>query len=76
LSEGIGAFADAAPQAAARLRAWLDAGHHGDMLWMESRADERASPRGPDARPSGQTAPVRVHTCLQDRSSLCPFILA
>lgn len=40
------ASADAAPQAGARLRQWLDAGHHGDMLWMEERADERASPKG------------------------------
>ena len=37
---------DAAPQAAARLRAWLDAGHHGDMLWMEERAAQRGSPKG------------------------------
>mgnify|MGYP001584483050 CR=1 FL=1 len=37
--------ADAAPQAAARLRAWLDAGHHGDMLWMEERAAQRGSPK-------------------------------
>ena len=40
------ADADAAPQSAARLRQWLDAGHHGDMLWMEERADQRGSPRG------------------------------
>ena len=40
------ADADAAPQSAARLRAWLDAGHHGDMLWMEERAEQRGSPRG------------------------------
>lgn len=38
--------ADAVPQAAARLRAWLDAGHHGDMLWMEERAEQRGSPKG------------------------------
>ncbi len=30
-----------APQ---RLRAYLDAGFHGDMMWMEVRADERADP--------------------------------
>lgn len=44
--------ADVAPQAGARLRQWLDAGHHGDMLWMADRADERASPQGlwPDVR--------------------------
>jgi epoxyqueuosine reductase len=40
------AGADAAPQAGARLRQWLDAGHHGDMLWMEERAEQRGSPRG------------------------------
>ena len=46
------ADADAAPKSAARLRAWLDAGHHGDMLWMEERAHQRGSPRGlwPDVR--------------------------
>jgi len=40
------ASADAAPQAGARLRQWLADGCHGDMLWMETRADERASPAG------------------------------
>jgi epoxyqueuosine reductase len=34
--------ADAAPQSAARLTAWLEAGCHGDMLWMER--PQRASP--------------------------------
>ncbi|RXR30220.1 tRNA epoxyqueuosine(34) reductase QueG [Sphingobium fluviale] len=38
--------ADAAPEAGERLRAWLEQGHHGDMLWMEARADQRASPKG------------------------------
>ena len=38
------ARADAAPECGARLRAWLAEGAHGDMLWMESRAGERASP--------------------------------
>ncbi|HWI86577.1 MAG TPA: tRNA epoxyqueuosine(34) reductase QueG [Sphingomonas sp.] len=38
------AHADAAPEAAARLREWLDAGSHGDMLWMEERAHQRGSP--------------------------------
>ncbi|MCI4590634.1 tRNA epoxyqueuosine(34) reductase QueG [Sphingobium sp. BYY-5] len=44
--------ADAAPKAGQRLRDWLDAGHHGDMLWMEERAEQRGSPRGlwPDVR--------------------------
>lgn len=53
---GFAAFgvcaADAVPQAGARLRQWLADGCHGDMIWMESRADERASPAGlwPDVR--------------------------
>ncbi len=46
------ARADAAPEAAARLRQWLADGHHGEMAWMEARADERATPAGlwPDVR--------------------------
>ena len=46
------ARADAAPLAGDRLRAWLAAGCHGDMLWMASRAEQRASPAGlwPDVR--------------------------
>lgn len=36
---------DAAPAAGARLRAWLADGCHGDMLWMETNADRRASPQ-------------------------------
>jgi len=40
------ASADAAPRTAARLRAWLDAGCHGDMLWMAETAERRGSPRG------------------------------
>ena len=36
--------AAATPQAAARLRAWLAEGAHGDMLWMETRAEQRGSP--------------------------------
>ena len=37
--------ADAIPDAAARLEAWLAAGNHGDMAWMEERAHQRGSPR-------------------------------
>ena len=46
------ASADATPLAAARLRAWLDEGAHGGMIWMESRADQRGTPRAlwPDVR--------------------------
>src|SRR3546814_1525891 len=44
--------ADAAPETAARLNAWLADGCHGDMIWMESRAEQRGSPQGlwPDVR--------------------------
>ena len=46
------ARADAAPEAGERLREWIAAGHHGEMGWMEARADQRASPQGlwPEAR--------------------------
>jgi len=44
--------ADAAPRSAERLRQWLADGAHGDMIWMESRADQRARPTAlwPDVR--------------------------
>ena len=38
------ARADSVPEAGARLRAWLAEGAHGDMLWMEEKADRRVSP--------------------------------
>jgi len=46
------ARADAAPEAGERLREWIAAGHHGDMGWIEERAEQRASPQGlwPGAR--------------------------
>ena len=46
------ARADAAPEAGERLREWIAAGHHGEMGWMEARADQRASPAGlwPEAK--------------------------
>jgi epoxyqueuosine reductase len=47
-------FADARadPDNAARLGAFLDAGHHGEMDWMGTRADWRANPQvlWPDAK--------------------------
>ncbi|HET9397868.1 MAG TPA: tRNA epoxyqueuosine(34) reductase QueG [Sphingomicrobium sp.] len=45
------ARADSVPEAGERLREWIAAGHHGEMGWMESRAEQRASPKGlwPDA---------------------------
>ena len=48
LAEGFAACAIGpaalAPQAGARLRAWVADGCHGDMLWMEGRIDQRADP--------------------------------
>ena len=43
---------DAAPEAGTRLREWLAAGNHGEMGWMEARAEQRASPNGlwPEAK--------------------------
>ena len=55
-AHGFAAFgianADAAPQTAARLNQWLAEGRHGDMIWMESRAEQRGSPKGlwPDVK--------------------------
>jgi epoxyqueuosine reductase len=47
---GFAAFgiarADAAPASGERLRNWLAEGMHGDMIWMEARADQRAAPPG------------------------------
>lgn len=40
------AAADAAPLAGDRLREWLDAGRHGDMIWMAETVERRASARG------------------------------
>ncbi|WP_404979051.1 tRNA epoxyqueuosine(34) reductase QueG [Bosea sp. BE125] len=39
------ASTEAVPQVPARLQAWLDAGHHGEMSWMAERVAERAAPR-------------------------------
>jgi epoxyqueuosine reductase len=46
------ARADAAPEAGERLLEWIAAGHHGEMGWMEARAEQRASPQGlwPEAK--------------------------
>jgi epoxyqueuosine reductase len=46
------ARADAADSAGIDLKRWLEAGHHGTMGWMETRAHQRASPRAlwPEAR--------------------------
>jgi epoxyqueuosine reductase len=41
-----------APETSARFKAWLANGYHGDMIWMESRVDERCDPQTlwPDVR--------------------------
>ena len=46
------ARADAVPEAGERLREWIADGNHGEMGWMEDRAEQRASPQGlwPEAR--------------------------
>ena len=43
---------DAVPEAGERLREWIAAGNHGEMGWMEARAEQRASPQGlwPEAK--------------------------
>ncbi len=40
------ARADAAAEAGDELKAWLGEGRHGEMVWMEERAEQRASPNG------------------------------
>ena len=42
----------AIPEAGSRLASWLGAGHHGDMAWMQDRADWRGDPAKlwPEAR--------------------------
>ena len=46
------ARADAAPHAGGELMQWLGEGRHGEMAWMEERAEQRSSPQGlwPDAK--------------------------
>jgi epoxyqueuosine reductase len=43
---------DAIPRAPERLKTWLEAGHHGEMGWMEARAGLRGDPAAlwPEAR--------------------------
>src|SRR5947208_14614234 len=44
--------ADVAEAAGLELKRWLEAGHHGSMGWMETRAHQRVSPLAlwPEAR--------------------------
>jgi epoxyqueuosine reductase len=47
-AEGFSAFgigpAALSPRSGERLRKWIADGHHGDMIWMENRMDERSNP--------------------------------
>ncbi|GAB0118105.1 tRNA epoxyqueuosine(34) reductase QueG [Acidisoma sp. 7E03] len=40
------ARAELPPEAGARLRSLVEAGHHGEMAWMAERLEQRADPRG------------------------------
>lgn len=40
------ADAEATPRTAERLQQWLADGCHGSMIWMESRSEQRGSPKG------------------------------
>jgi epoxyqueuosine reductase len=70
------ARADAAPRSGERLRQWLVSGAHGDMIWMEEKADRRASPAGlwPEVRSvialGMSYAPAADPLALADRPEL------
>ena len=71
------ARADAAEGAGLDLSRWLEAGHHGTMEWMETRAHHRASPLAlwPEARSAialGMSyAPAANPLALAERPELC-----
>jgi epoxyqueuosine reductase len=52
------AEAAALPDDAQRLRAWLDAEHHGQMAYMAETAEVRGDPRHPDMLPSARSVIV------------------
>ena len=70
------ARADAADTAGLELKRWLEAGHHGTMGWMETRAHHRVSPLAlwPEARSAialGMSyAPANDPLALADRPEL------
>ena len=70
------ARADAADAAGQDLERWLEAGHHGTMGWMETRSDQRVSPRAlwPGAKSAialGMSyAPAEDPMALADRPDL------
>jgi epoxyqueuosine reductase len=52
------AEASALPEDAARLQAWLDAEHHGQMAYMAETAEVRSDPRHPGMLPSARSVIV------------------
>ena len=50
--DAVGFARPEAPEAAARLQEFLSLGRHGDMAWLEAKAERRADPRAlwPDVR--------------------------
>jgi epoxyqueuosine reductase len=56
-----------------RLRAWLDAGRHGTMTWMEETADVRADVRHEGMLPSAQSVIVLVAPYARDDARVGPF---
>ena len=66
----------AAPESSKRLAAWLQAGAHGDMIWMEETAERRGSPASlwPDVRSvislGMSYAPAADPLALADRPEL------
>ena len=56
----------------ARLRAWLGAGRHGDMGWMERTAEVRIDPRHGGMLPSARTVIVLVAPYARDAGSVGP----
>jgi epoxyqueuosine reductase len=66
------AEAAALPEDAERLRAWLDAEHHGQMAYMAETAEVRSDPRHPDMLPSARSVIV-LATSYARASALPPM---
>ena len=56
----------------ARLRAWLEAGRHGEMAWMERTAEVRNDPRHDGMLPSARSVVVLVAPYARDPSPVGP----
>lgn len=66
--DAVGVTRLAEPAAAPRLRAFLDAGYHGDMDWMATTADRRADPN--ILWPNARTAIMIGHSYAPDEDPL------